>query len=142
MTLTVSSLGIRVRDNPAKVAWAAHYSLPELAALCGLKPRTLRSRWQREFHCTPKRWLMRERLIYAGHLAEHAERTEDIAAKLGYTDASHFARDFRRYYGMTTYRWRELCRREPWRAGGICARINPPPKWKVDEKRDEREETA
>jgi AraC-like DNA-binding protein len=123
VTLTVSSLGIRVRDNPAKVAWEAHYSLPELAKLCGLNPRTLRARWLAEFGCTPKQWLMRERILYAGHLAEFGDRTEDIAAQLDYTDASHFTRDFRCFYGMTTHRWRELCRWERWRANGIRLRI-------------------
>lgn len=123
MTLTVSSLGIRVRDNPFKVAWAARFSLVRLAALCGLKARTLRARWRVEFGCTPKRWLMRQRVLYAGFLAEHAERTEDIAAQLGYTDASHFTRDFRRHYGMTAYRWRELCRWESSKAEGIRLRV-------------------
>ncbi len=83
----------------------------------------MRYRWRVEFGCSPKQWLMRERAIYAGHLAEHADPTEEIAAQLGYTDASHFTRDFRRYYGMTTYQWRELCRWESWRADGIRVRV-------------------
>jgi len=37
------------------------------------------------------------------------ERTNDIARNSA-TQSSHFARDFRRCSGMTTYRWRELCR--------------------------------
>jgi len=76
-----------------------------------------------EFGCSPKQWLMRERAIYAGHLAEHADPTEKIAARLGCTDASYFTRDFRRFYRMTTSQWRELCGRNSWRADGIRIRI-------------------
>ena len=123
LTTIIPTLGIRVRDFPAKIAWRVRYSVEELAKLCELKRPAMRYRWLVEFGCSPKQWLMRERAIYAGHLAEHADPTEEIAAQLGYTDASHFTRDFRRFYGMTTYQWRELCRRDSWRADGVRIRV-------------------
>ena len=122
-----------MRDDPSGIAWQVHFHLETLRALCGLTDHTLRYRWLHEFGCPPKEWLMRLRAIEAGNLAEQGRKTEHIAALLGYTDASHCARDFRRFYGMTTYQWRELCRWEPRRAAMIRARINPLPKWKIEE---------
>jgi AraC-like DNA-binding protein len=53
------------------------------------------------------RWLIERRLGAASALLCHtADSVSDIAAVVGYVDASHFARSFTRRYGSPPARWR------------------------------------
>ena len=53
------------------------------------------------------RWIVSGRMAEARRLLRHSsERVEEIAARVGYADATHFIRMFRREHGDTPAAWR------------------------------------
>jgi AraC-like DNA-binding protein len=90
---------INVR-NWTELAEAAHYSAKRLATECGVSLRQLERYLSRVAGRTPQRWLTELRqkksieLLWSGH------SIKEVSYQLGYKQASHFSRDFKRFYGV------------------------------------------
>lgn len=83
------------------------WSSAELARLARLSPSQTRRLFQQRLRETPRRWLIRERLIAAQALmmTESAPLSR-IAEACGFYDAYHFSREFKRVVGATPAAWR------------------------------------
>jgi AraC-like DNA-binding protein len=99
-----ASLAQRVAGLLASVDDAAGGGYPrmsEVAARCGMSPRTLMRRL-RDDDTSWQRLLDGARQKRALWLLEHTgEAVEEIAARLGYVDTSNFSRTVRRWFGAT-----------------------------------------
>jgi transcriptional regulator GlxA family with amidase domain len=82
-------------------------SLPEVAASCGVSPRTLLRRFRTAVGQTPGEYLQGVRIEQAKDLLERTDRTvEEIVAEVGYDDSRSFRRLFRRHVGISPKRYR------------------------------------
>lgn len=84
-------------------------SVPALAAEVGMSPRTFLRRFREATGCTPKEWLVRERLAHARALLESSGATvEEIAAICGLGSAKNLRLHFRTHFdcGPSDYRRR------------------------------------
>lgn len=80
--------------------------LPELAALCGLKPRHFTTVFRRAFGVPPHRYVLQRRLEQGANLlATSAYDIAEIALRTGFSSQSHFTTAFRRAYGATPARY-------------------------------------
>ena len=71
-----------------------------LAAVCGMSRRTLFRRFQAETGLSPHRYYLSVRASAAVRLLETTDLPiKDIAARLGYADPAHFARQFKAVTG-------------------------------------------
>ena len=98
-------LACRVRYRVARVAAEREVSVPELRSFC-----------RQVFHLEPKAWLAGLRDEAARRLLEAGVGSEEVAERLGYTDASHFCRDFKGRHGLCPHVWRARRRAELWEA--------------------------
>ncbi|WP_240475358.1 GlxA family transcriptional regulator [Vulgatibacter incomptus] len=77
-------------------------TLDELARAARLSTRTLARRVQAGLGMTPIELVQRRRVAHAAHLLETTrESVDEVAARVGYSDAAAFRRVFRRYVGET-----------------------------------------
>lgn len=88
----------------------------DLAAHAQLSPRRFSSLFRAETGTTPARFLKSLRMQQAKDLLENTFlATREIIRKVGLSNESHFARDFKRYYGVTPGQYRlaaHLARRD------------------------------
>jgi transcriptional regulator GlxA family with amidase domain len=83
-------------------------TVPMLAGLVGLSPSHFHTLFVMQTRRTPMQYLQRLRLRRARLLVERTFLSiREIMAQVGYTDASHFARDFRRVHGAPPTALRE-----------------------------------
>jgi len=90
----------------------SHYresiGLYDVARAVGRSPAYLTDRVRRETGRTVLRWIIDCRMQEARHLLQGTEMTVySIANVLGYTDTSHFIRQFRQYHGVSPQTWRD-----------------------------------
>lgn len=82
-------------------------ALPQLAAACGVSPRTLLRRFRTALGRSPGEYLQELRIEKAKDLLERTDRTvEEIVAAVGYDDSRSFRRLFRRRMGISPKRYR------------------------------------
>jgi AraC family transcriptional regulator len=80
--------------------------LPDLAAVCGLRPRHFTTLFRRAFGVPPHRYVLQRRLERgADFLASSAYEIAEIALRTGFSSQSHFTTAFRRAYGVTPRRY-------------------------------------
>ena len=102
-------------EQIAQVARRTNYQPRQMAIELGLTPRTFERRFRRVFECTPREWLVVEKMREAASLLTQGWDTKEIAAALGYGHMPSFFRQFRRMFGCTTTEWQER----------LAAKLNP-----------------
>jgi transcriptional regulator GlxA family with amidase domain len=79
-----------------------------LAAVSNMSLRAFERRFRAAFHVTPQRFLRRLRLRIASRsLVDTNDSLASIAIGCGFSDQSHFSREFRRHFGRTPRDYRE-----------------------------------
>lgn len=82
-------------------------TLREVAAAVGRTPSYVTTALTRATGRSAVAWIVAHRMAEARRLLVHSgERVEEVAARVGYADATHFIRMFRREHGATPAAWR------------------------------------
>jgi transcriptional regulator GlxA family with amidase domain len=76
----------------------ANYRVSELAAQCGITERQLRRYFLLKFRCSPHAWLSGRRIELVRPLLDSGKLIKEMAAVAGFSQASNFSRQFKRYY--------------------------------------------
>jgi len=88
-----SFIASRLRDD---------LTLTELASVVGLRPRHFSALFNREFGCSPYRFVLNRRLSEAARLLSTTKLdVAEVAYEMGFCSQSHFTALFRRAYGVT-----------------------------------------
>ena len=83
-------------------------SLADLAEVADCSPSHFSARYRELYHEAPIASLIRLRLSHAQHLLRSTQwPVSDIAKTVGFGDAFHFSRTFKRKFGMAPSAWRE-----------------------------------
>jgi AraC-like DNA-binding protein len=83
------------------------WSATEIARLAGLSPSQTRRLFQKNLRESPRRWLIRERLIAAqSFMIRENAPIASIAEACGFCDVYHFGREFKRVVGRSPAAWR------------------------------------
>src|SRR6187401_517436 len=86
----------------------------DLAALVNLSSSRFRALFVAQTGVSPAQFLQRLRLRRARLLLEHSFLTvKEVMAAVGYSDPSHFARDFRRTHGVSPTACRRISSADP-----------------------------
>ena len=82
--------------------------IADIAAVVNLSPSRFAHLFRKEVGTSPMRHLQALRIERAGLLLLRTSLPiADVMQRVGYTDPSHFRRDFRRQYGSAPREWRE-----------------------------------
>jgi len=88
---------------------ATPQSIESLAALAGMSPASFFRAFGEVLGCPPIQHLTRLRIDRAKRLLCNPQaRISDISGAVGFEDSNYFARQFRRFTGMSPRRWREF----------------------------------
>jgi AraC-like DNA-binding protein len=80
----------------------------QLAKLAHLSVRAFERKFRACFHITPQKYLRKLRMRMASRtLVYTRESIADVAVGCGFSDQSHFTREFRRHFGRTPRGYRE-----------------------------------
>lgn len=104
-----------------------HFQSPitnrELARLAHMSVRAFERKFQLSFHLTPQKYLRKLRMRMASRALVYTRQSlADVAIGCGFSDQSHFTREFRRQFGRTPRDYREHYTR----GGGDAAPITNP----------------
>ncbi|TJV21837.1 MAG: AraC family transcriptional regulator [Mesorhizobium sp.] len=80
----------------------------ELEAVTGLDRYALSRHFRAAFSTSPHRFLVMRRLQRARRMIAAGEPLAQIAVEAGFSDQSHFIRQFKKAFGMTPGRWSSL----------------------------------
>lgn len=90
----------------------ADLPIRELAGRVNLSPSRFTHLFKAELSISPQRYVRQYRMKRAEEmLASSFLTVKEIAGTLGFSDVSHFSRDFKKEYGMTPSEFREARRR-------------------------------
>jgi AraC-like DNA-binding protein len=79
-----------------------------LARLAHMSVRAFERKFQAVFHMTPQKYLRKLRMRTASRaLVSTGQTLAEVAAGCGFSDQSHFTREFRRHFGRTPRAYRE-----------------------------------
>lgn len=113
--LATSRTAVRQNEmiQPAVSYIAGHYhedlTVEKLAELCNVSAVYLTRLFQQELHRAPHEYLQKVRLNEACRLLSETEHSvESIAEQCGFSSSTHFIRMFRKRYGLTPKKFRNL----------------------------------
>ena len=94
------------------VCMREHYGSPisneRLARLAHMSVRAFERKFQSCFHLTPQAYLRKLRMRMASHALVYGNQPlSHVAASCGFSDQSHFTREFRRHFGETPREYRK-----------------------------------
>lgn len=99
--------------HPAVEYIQKHYeseliSIPMLASLCGITPEYLRRLFGAAYGCSPVRYINGLKISRAKELLDSGMYSLSEAASLsGYTDMSHFSREFKKSEGISPSKYKK-----------------------------------
>ena len=104
-----------------------HYHTPitnrQLARLAHMSVRAFERKFRGSFHLTPQKYLRKLQMRMAGRaLVYTGQSLAEVAVGCGFSDQSHFTREFRRHFGRTPREYREYYTR----GAGAAATITIP----------------
>jgi len=78
-------------------------AVSELPGMCGISGVTFRNLFFAQFGESPKKYLIRQRLLKAKTIIESGEYSsiKEVAETVGYEDALYFSRHFKKYFGCS-----------------------------------------
>lgn len=85
----------------AKLARECLYDERRVAKRCTVSVRQLQRYFLDDLGRSPKAWLNEQRMIAARNLLFEGNPVKAVACQLGFKQASHFCREFKRSYRMT-----------------------------------------
>lgn len=86
---------------------SSQLTLDQMARAVNLSPSHLRSLFKSEIEMTPSQYRKKFRLVEARRLLESTFLTvQEIMLRVGAGDESHFARDFKKTYGLAPAQYR------------------------------------
>jgi AraC family transcriptional regulator of arabinose operon len=92
----------------------AELNVADLAASVNLSPSRFAYLFRRDSGTSPARFVRQRRLERARELLETTFLSvKEVMASVGFNDASHFSRDFRREHGLPPRAWRRARRSRP-----------------------------
>ena len=108
---------IALRDSEEKITWVLAYinrnldrpiSNVELSQVCCQHPNHFVRFFKQKTGSTPQRYIMERRVEMAKRLIEQTDmKFADIAAQLGFCDAPHLSRIFKRFYSLNPQEYRK-----------------------------------
>jgi AraC-like DNA-binding protein len=89
-----------------------HYHSPisnqQLARLAHMSVRAFERKFHASFHLTPQKYLRKLQMRMASRALVYTHQSlADVAVACGFSDQSHFTREFRRHFGRTPRNYRE-----------------------------------
>jgi AraC-like DNA-binding protein len=123
LTNTLISSGIEAEDareiSPAGVLAPAfkyikehkseHHTVKELAALCHISEGYFSKLFTKSTGESYSSWLLKKRISWAKDLLASTDLTvQEIAEDIGFSDAGHFVRTFKKYEGITPGRYQKI----------------------------------
>src|SRR6266404_1861201 len=88
-------------QNWEKLAQEAAFQPAVMAALCPVSLRQMQRFFAERFEKTPREWARELRCRLARQLITQGWSSKAVAADLGFVDASHLCREFKRVYGVS-----------------------------------------
>jgi AraC family transcriptional regulator len=88
-------------QNWPELAQQVKWSAAALAKKCGVSVRTLERYFFNHMGKGPKAWLSEQRQNQAIELLQKGCSVKETAACVGYKHATHFSREFKRYWGCS-----------------------------------------
>lgn len=82
------------------------FNVPQMAKLAGMSASNFRHRFSEVMGVSPVEYLTRLRLKMAAPLLTTPENITNIAFRVGFEDSNYFARQFRKYAGLTPTEFR------------------------------------
>ena len=86
--------------NWEQIAEESLYSTHALAKIVGVSVRQLERYFEEENRGRPHEWLNQLRQTRAMQLLNSGRTVKEVANQLGYKQASHFSREFKRYHSI------------------------------------------
>ncbi|MDZ4820805.1 MAG: AraC family transcriptional regulator [Planctomycetota bacterium] len=80
-------------------ARATEYSVSKLARHLKTSSRQLERYFRMKFDCSPKAWINSLKIKDAANLLRRGVIIKEVAFRLGYKNATHFSRAYRRWHG-------------------------------------------
>jgi len=74
-------------------------TIRRLAAVVGRSASFVAHRFESEFGRTPRQYFLKCRMEEAKHMLQNANNVQETAAQLGFYDAFHFSKTFKRFWG-------------------------------------------
>lgn len=91
-----------------RMEYQRRWRVSDFARLVGLSTPQFFRRFNQATGASPMDWLRRQRLNEAKRrLSETHDRIRDVANQVGYSDALHFSRDFKKVVGVSPRRYRQ-----------------------------------
>lgn len=104
---------VRLHNKRAwlRLAHEARFNAADMAALSGITLRQLERNAQKVLGCTPQQWLDEQRMVAAQVLLREADTIKEVSIQLGFSQPSHFCRQFKQYFELTPSQFIKLCER-------------------------------